>query len=141
MSMSGAGAAPGVTIVEAVISLTVITIMVGVLLSSQGYGLRQGVSTMSEQEIVQALQRRFVEIDKDHLDARKKVIQSELKLPLLQGTIEYSSRKPSADSALYRMKNIFIETLTARWVDHGREARTQLTRLRTYPAEDSHASQ
>lgn len=131
---------PGVTIVEAVIALTIITIMVGVLLSSQGYGLRSGVSTMYEQEIVQALQRRFVEIDKNHLDARKKAIISELSDPLPPGTIEYSVSRPVAESALYAIPNLYRETLTANWFDKGREMSTHLVRYRTYREESVHAS-
>lgn len=130
----------GITVIESVIALMIITIMVGVLLSSQGNALRTGVSTMYEQEIVQALQRRFVEIDKDHLDARKKAISSPLVAPLPQGTIEYSTRRPASDSSLHRFKNLYIETLTARWSDRGRETTTELIRFHTYPQEKSDAS-
>lgn len=126
---------PGVTIIESVIALLIITIMVGVLLTSQGRSLHRGVSTMLEQSVVQALQRRFVEIDKDHLDARKKTIISELEPPLPRGSIEFTARKPAPESALHKFPNMYIETLTARWTDQGREVTTQLVRFHTRPDE------
>jgi hypothetical protein len=130
-------AKPGVTVIEAIIALLIITIMLGVLLASQGNSLRVGVSTMLEQTIIQALDQRFVEIDKNHLDARKQTITSALQAPLPPGTIEYTVRRPSDDSSLRNFKGLYIETLTARWSNRGRDVTTQLVRLHTYPTEQN----
>lgn len=126
----------GVSIIEAVIALLVISIAVSMLLVSQGTSLRMGVATIREQEIIQALERRFVEIDKDHLDASKKSIISDLEPPLPVGKIEYRARKPSETSELSRYKNVHIETVTARWSDGGRDQVTELHRLRNYAEEN-----
>jgi Tfp pilus assembly protein PilV len=132
---NGCGRSQGISIIEAVIALLIITIMVGVLLTSQGKSLRMGVSTMLEQRIIQALEQRFVEIDKDHLDARKKEIVSQLQPPLPAGSITYTARRPAAESAFHRFENLYIETLTAKWQDRGRETQTQLVRFHTHPEE------
>lgn len=125
----------GISVIEAIIALLIISITVGVLLRSQGTSLSMGVTTMLEQRIVQALGQRFVEIDKDHLDARKKAIESKLGESLPAGTITYTARRPPPESALHRFENLYIETLAAKWSNRGRETTTQLVRFHTYPEE------
>jgi prepilin-type N-terminal cleavage/methylation domain-containing protein len=123
----------GVTLIEAIISLMIITILASVLMSSQGYALRSGISTMYEQIILRALQRRFIEINKDRLDAREKAITSDLPAEGPKGTIVFTARRPAAGSSLYAFENLYVETVTAHWNDRGRAITTELVRYRVYP--------
>lgn len=125
----------GISLIEVIIALAMISIVVTILITTQGKAFESGLQSVDEQKIMLLLRRKWSELEMKTTDSNKPFTQ-DLGEEYPGGTVRYTVQ-PMIDKNKKntRYHHMYAHILEATWTNRTREKKISFVRYRYHAPE------